>query len=205
MHYRNYVTRWGERMGDIEKAVKWAIDTANDNTHGYDQVRRNSPDFDCSSFVATALNYAGFNVPKSAYTGNLLKYLLSVGFKQVSLSAKRERGDIFLTPYKHVVLCVDSVHIVHASINEKGTTKGGKTGDQTGKEICTRKFYTPRYGWKYHLRYGGKTEQQEELDDLISDIINGKYGNGIDRKNKLESLGYNYKEIQKLVNERLKG
>lgn len=190
-------------MGDIEKAVKWAIDTANDNTHGYDQVRRNSPDFDCSSFVATALNYGGFNVPKSAYTGNLLKYLLNVGFKQVSLSAKRERGDIFLTPYKHVVLCIDSEHIVHASINEKGTTKGGKTGDQTGKEICTRKFYTPKYGWKYHLRYAGSARQ--ELDDVISDVINGKYGNGIYRKNRMESLGYNYKEIQKLVNDRLKG
>ena len=203
MHYRNYVTRWGERMGDIEKAVKWAIGIANDKSHGYDQIKRNSPDFDCSSFVATALNYGGFAVPKTAYTGNLLKYLLSVGFKQVSLSAKRERGDIFLTPYKHVVLCVDSVHIVHASINEKGTTKGGKTGDQTGKEICTRKFYTPRYGWKYHLRYASNTKQ--ELSDLISAVINGKYGNGVDRKNNLESLGYNYKEIQKLVNDRLKG
>ena len=202
MRYRNYATRWGERMGDIEKAVKWAIDIANDNAHGYDQVRRNSPDFDCSSFVATALNYGGFNVPIVAYTGNLLKHLLSVGFKQVSVSAKRERGDIFLTPYKHVVLCVDSEHIVHASINEKGTTKGGKTGDQTGKEICTRKFYTPKYGWKYHLRY---CSTKQELDQLISDVISGKYGNGIARKNRLESLGYNYKEIQKLVNDRLKG
>lgn len=203
MHYRNYATRWGERMGDIEKAVKWAIDIANDKSHGYDQIKRNSPDFDCSSFVATALNYGGFDVPKTAYTGNLLKYLLGAGFKLIiSAHEKRERGDIFLTPYKHVVLCIDSERIVHASINEKGTTKGGKTGDQTGKEICTRKFYTPRYGWKYHLRYGGSTK---ELDGLISDVINGKYGNGVDRKNKLESLGYNYKEIQKLVNERLKG
>lgn len=192
-----------KRMADIEKAVKWAIDTANDNTHGYDQARRNSPDFDCSSFVATALNYGGFIVPKTAYTGNLLKCLLAVGFKKIKVSEKRERGDIFLTPYKHVVICIDSERIVHASINEKGTTKGGKTGDQSGKEICTRKFYTPKYGWKYHLRYDNSVKQ--ELSKLISDIINGKYGNGIERKNRLEWLGYNYDEIQKLVNERLKG
>ena len=49
----------------------------------------------------------------------------------------------------------DSEHIVHASIDERGSTKGRKAGDQTGKEICIRKYYTPSYGWDYHLRYNG--------------------------------------------------
>lgn len=141
MHYRNYVTRWGERMGDIEKAVKWAIDISNDKSHGYDQIKRNSPDFDCSSFVATALNYGGFDVPKTAYTGNLLKYLLGAGFKLIiSAHEKRERGDIFLTPYKHVVLCIDSERIVHASINEKGTTKVEKLVTRLGRKSVQESF-----------------------------------------------------------------
>ena len=35
--------------------------------------------------------------------------------------------------------------IGHASINELGTVKGGKTGDQTGREVCTREWYNK--GW----------------------------------------------------------
>ncbi len=34
-----------------------------------------------------------------------------------------------------------SINIGHASIDENGKISGGKTGDQTGKEICIRKWY----------------------------------------------------------------
>lgn len=36
-------------------------------------------------------------------------------------------------------------------------------------------------------------------------VIKGEYGNGNERKTKLENEGYNYKEVQSLVNEILKG
>lgn len=35
---------------------------------------------------------------------------------------------------------------------------------------------------------------------IANDVIAGKYGNGLDRKNKLESLGYNYDIVQIFVN-----
>lgn len=37
-----------------------------------------------------------------------------------------EKGDIHLNKAHHVVMSVDSYNVVTASINEKGTTKGGK-------------------------------------------------------------------------------
>lgn len=37
--------------------------------------------------------------------------------------------------------------IGHSSINEKGTVKGGKKGDQTGKEVCVRDWYLHKKGW----------------------------------------------------------
>lgn len=43
-----------------------------------------------------------------------------------------------------------SVIIGHASINENGKVNGGKKGDQTGKEVCTREWYSK--DWKYVLR-----------------------------------------------------
>ena len=43
-----------------------------------------------------------------------------------------------------------SVRIGHASIDENGNATGGKAGDQTGKELCTRDWYTK--GWNVLLR-----------------------------------------------------
>lgn len=39
---------------------------------------------------------------------------------------------------------------------------------------------------------------------IVNNVIKGKYGNGAERKQKLEALGYNYEEVQKAVNEALK-
>ncbi len=49
-------------MSVIDNAVNWAIDIANDKTHGYDQTNRWGPDYDCSSFVISAWDAAGVDV-----------------------------------------------------------------------------------------------------------------------------------------------
>lgn len=167
-------------MGNIEKAVAFMIEVALDNTHGYDQTHRNAPNYDCSSLVGTALNYAGFNVSPYSWTGNLRKQLLACGFKEVPVNAKRKRGDIFLAEKRHVVMCTGSNDIVHASINEKGTTTGGKSGDQTGKEICVRGFYTPSYGWDYHFTLDDNVEETKE-DNYTGEVKATKSASYFDR------------------------
>lgn len=148
-------------MGNLNKAVSWAIGIARDDSHGYDQENRNSPDYDCSSFVGTALHNAGFPVSPYSTTRNLVPQLRAAGF--VDCKPPYKKGDIHITPGHHVVMSIDASSIVHASINEKNDITGGKTGDQTGREICTRSFYTPPYGWEYHLRYaGGKSDSSAE-------------------------------------------
>lgn len=42
------------------------------------------------------------------------------------------------------------VRIGHASMDEKSSASGGKAGDQTGKELCTRDWYAK--GWNVLLR-----------------------------------------------------
>lgn len=44
-----------------------------------------------------------------------------------------------------------AIMIGHASIDENGKIQGGKVGDQTGKEVCTRSYYVHSKGW-YLLR-----------------------------------------------------
>lgn len=190
-------------MPNINKAVKFMLDVANDNRHGYDQTNRNAPDYDCSSLVGTALHEAGFKVSPYSWTGNLRKQLLSCAFVEIPITAGRIKGDIFLSEKHHVVMCIDENNIVHASINEKGKATGGQTGDQTGKEICTRSFYTPSYGWDYHFRYiGANTEMSDllSLEMICKEVIAGKWGNGEERMKKLEDAGYKPDLVQARVN-----
>ena len=51
-------------MGDIEKTVQHMVDLANDDKHGYSQVNRYGPDYDCSSSISESLIVGGFNVSK---------------------------------------------------------------------------------------------------------------------------------------------
>lgn len=44
------------------------------------------------------------------------------------------------------------------------------------------------------------TPTKKSITEVAKDVINGKYGNGAARKQKLEAEGYNYKEVQKVVN-----
>lgn len=148
-------------MASIEKAVSWMEKIAKDNSHGYDQAHRNGPNYDCSSLIGTALNQAGFNVSKSSTTRNLENQLLKAGFEKIPVSSSRKRGDIFLAVGEHVVMCTDANNIVHASINEKGTVSGGKSGDQTGKEICVRSYYNG--GWDYHFRLKGQATSNKTV------------------------------------------
>lgn len=193
-------------MADIERAVKFMLDTANDNKHGYDQTYRNGPDYDCSSLVATALFEGGFDVNPNSWTGNIEAQLRRCGFEECK--APWRAGDVHLKRRKHIAMSVSKTGIVHASINERGEISGGKTGDQTGKEICRRKYYEYAGGWDVHLRYKGAViaESKKKTNHTVArEVISGRYGNGEERKKKLESEGYDYNIVQATVNLILNG
>ena len=121
---------WKEviRMSKVDTYTDYMIAIANDNSHGYSQINRGgNPDFDCSSLVGHALTKAGFNVNVNSTTRNLYKQLKRCGF--TSCSRPFQKGDIHLAVGHHVCVATDSEHIVHASIDERGTTKGRKAGD----------------------------------------------------------------------------
>lgn len=136
-------------MSIIEKAVVWALGIAADTSHGYDQTNRWGPDYDCSSFVISAYKAAGLPLT-ATYTGNMKYDFLRHGFVQV-LDGSLKRGDVLLHERNHTALYIGGNQLVHASINEKGTIKGGQAGDQTGGEICIRGYYN--YPWDCVLRY----------------------------------------------------
>lgn len=157
------------RQETINKAVAWATGIAEDPAHGYDQANRWSPDFDCSSFIITAWNEAGVPVKAAgaSYTGNMYFSFLHCGFRdatnEVNLAtgAGLQKGDVLLNKANHTEMCIGSNRVVKASINEKGSTTGGMTGDQTGREIYIGSYYN--YPWDCVLRFNGaETEKPKE-------------------------------------------
>ena len=178
----------------IESAVNWAVKIANDNSHGYDQNSRWGPNYDCSSLVISAFEQAGCKVKSggATYTGNMKSVFLRYGFSDVtskialSTGMGLKRGDVLLNTTHHTALVVEDggKTIVNASINEKGKTTGGKSGDQTGREIYTRGYYN--YPWNVVLRYNESsstatseaTSTQEDNDYSLSDSF-GTGGNTV--------------------------
>ena len=171
----NACSIFGSQDNDaITKAVAWAIDIANDSSHGYSQINRWGPDYDCSSFVISAWQYAKVPVKTNGatYTGDMYNVFVATGFtdvtSQINLSTGSglQKGDVLLdtskhynsrgelTSHGHTALYIGNGKIVQAQMDEKGGTRGDTPGDQYGAEIDVRP-YAGAWGWGSVLRYSG--------------------------------------------------
>lgn len=174
-------------MSIIEKAVNWIISIANDNTHGYDQGSRWSPDYDCSSLVISAWKQAGVNLT-CTYTGNMYANMVNKGFSditsQVNLATGSglARGDVLLNVSSHTAMYIGNGQICEATGNENGGITGGQTGDQTGREICINSYRN--YPWNYVLRYvaedsGSRETQSENTTSTDKDTYTVQAGDSL--------------------------
>ena len=168
-------------MSKIQAAMDWAVSIASDSSHGYDQNSRWGPDYDCSSLVISAWEHAGVPVKTNGatYTGNMKSVFLKTGFRDVTAQVNRatgaglQAGDVLLHEQNHTALYLGDGMLVQASINEKGTIKGGAAGDQTGREIYVRSYYD--YPWDCVLRYGvGVAENATTTTVSKTETVNTK-------------------------------
>lgn len=142
------------RTRRVDSYVNWALDKADDNSHGYDQYHRWGPNYDCSSLVISALRAAGISTGGASYTGNMVGNLS--GFKVTKVSHDQFgllRGDILLNSTHHTGIYIGEGMMVAARESEDGGITG-KSGDQTGHEIERQEVYD--FPWNYILRYVGE-------------------------------------------------
>lgn len=168
----------------VEGAVRWAINIANDNSHGYDQRNRwGNPDYDCSALVISAFQQAGIPLKSAGanYTGNIYDAARSVGFADVTGGVNRanadgmRRGDILLSRGHHTAIYIGNGQVVQASSNEHGGITGGRPGDQNGREIWVTRYYN--FPWTDVLRYAKFKNGIGKIlpSDLVPAFANGGF------------------------------
>lgn len=155
----------------VENAVVWAIDIANDDSHGYDWDERTGPtDYDCSGLVNSAFAQAGFDVTPSWTTLDMRAGYEAIGFTVYGPEAANnmsflQRGDILLQDEYHTAIYIGNGQQVAAHINENGEVYDGEPGDQTGYEICVSGYEVYQYpsagvyGWSCVLRYNEPVQE----------------------------------------------
>lgn len=99
----------------------------------------------------------------------------------------------------NVIECTGSFGggIVYSYVAKTGARYSFKGGTRSG-------------AWTHHglmtkwVSYPKITNEKKTNEQIAREVIDGKWGNGIERKTRLQSAGYNYTEIQSLVNQLLK-
>ena len=166
----------------IERAVQWAIDTADDDSHGYSQANRwGNPDYDCASFVISAFRSVGFELRNAVHCGNMKQPFIDEGFEwipssQIDLSTSKylKRGDILLNTRSHTEIYIGDNMQVGAHEGTYDDYDLNDPGDSTGREICPVK-YNNWSNWEGILRY--KAEDPINIgDDFYATIINNSTG-----------------------------
>lgn len=153
-----YTEKKGQIAKDIAQAIRntygkasgggdylqWAIDIANDDSHGYSQANRyGNPDYDCSSLVWYSLvDGAGFDPNQLGGAAFSIPFMPSIlknaGFTEYPYKgeADLQPGDILLRT-NHTEIYAGNSQTVGAHSAENGG-KFGEGGDQTGREIDIR-------------------------------------------------------------------
>lgn len=157
-------------MGKIDDYIEYMMELVTNPKHGYDQIHRWGPDYDCSSSIITAVqNGAGIPVKDAGatYTGNMRKAFEKCGFLAIPCNKGMptlSRGDILLNEKYHTAMFIGGGKVAQFSSNENGRATGGQTGDQTGRESGTMPLYNYSKGWDYVLRY------EEKKEDVIVNV-----------------------------------
>lgn len=170
-------------QSSIDKVVQWAIDTANDDTHGYSQAydrRWGTPDYDCASFVICAYRSVGFKLSNAAHCGNIKDEFMKEGFQWIpntqidmSTSAQLKPGDVLLRISGHTEIYIGDNKQCGAHDDYDGNVRG----DTYGNEVCPY-TYSNRSNWSGVLRY----PVDKPLDigtDFYATIVNNSTGKAV--------------------------
>ena len=197
---------------NIEQAINKGMELKNRNIRYSMYGSRIGTDgtADCSGFIYTCLVSGGAKplnyIPN---TDSLHSFLVNNGFKLIAESSEwqAKRGDIVIFGKKgqsggakgHVVLFIEQYKVIHCTYKSESANGIYVESDNVA---CPYNWYF----YVYRLRNTSQNDRSSQpsnndnyIDSIVKDVINGKFGNGSQRKENL----YNF--VQSRVNNILKG
>ena len=179
---------------------------------------------DCSSGVAAIVKGAGYRlgidalkkVSTACYTGNLRAALKAAGFevltenKYLTSDAYLLEGDILLNDNAHVATNLTTgskaseTSAPSKSINEVAKEvvngKWGNGSDRTNRLTAAGYDAKAVQNEVNRILKGNASAPSKSINEVAKEVINGKWGNGSDRTNRLTAAGYDAKTVQNEVN-----
>jgi hypothetical protein len=164
----------------------------------------------CATFVSAVAIKIGYTdiIPTECSCQKMIDLFKSKGAWAEDESRTPAPGDIIFYDWQDSGAGDNKGNSDHVGIVEK--VSGGNITVIEGNYSEAVKRRTLSVNGKYIRGYGVPKYDKEttgtsgkSIIDIAKEVIAGKWGNGTDRKNRLEAAGYNYKEVQAKVNELL--
>ena len=128
----------------INKVVTWAVNIANDDSHGYVYGGKGPTNYDCSGFIWAAYNTNGLSSLSYATTSNMKSTYSSYGFVDVTHSINLSTGEGLLAG--DILLNKSGGHVdMYIGNGQRVGAHSSKTG-----------IYVDNYGWNqsgYNNKY----------------------------------------------------
>ena len=161
----------------------------------------------CAVFISWLFRGDQSLCPRTASCVNMLAW-----FEQKRQIVKKpQAGDIVFFKYSTNSRRTNHVGLV-VSVSDDGRTintiegNTSVTNQDNGGKVMQRNRYNHIVAYA-RPRYEGTqndTTDRKSNEEIAKEVIDGKWGVGAERKRRLIQAGYDYKEIQKIVNDMLR-
>lgn len=167
----------------------------------------------CATFVSAVGITAGLSaiILRECGCGKMIELYKAAGRWQENDAYVPSAGDVIFYDWQdtgkgdntgnpdHVgIVCSVSNNIIKVIEGNKNNAVGYRDLAVNGKYI--RGYGLPNYASMATAEETKKPEATKSVADVAKEVKNGKWGNGAERKQRLEAAGYNYAEVQAAVN-----
>ena len=159
----------------------------------------------CATFVSAVAIKLGYTsiIPTECSCQNMIDLFKKAGIWVENENRTPKAGDIIFYDWEDSGKGDAKGWSDHVGIVEK--VSGGKITVIEGNYSNAVKRRTISVNGKYIRGYGvpkydKETTAKKSINAIAKEVIAGKWGNGADRQKRLEKAGYNYREVQKVVN-----
>lgn len=191
---------------------KFIIDTYNGHKPLARGYKVKYTDAWCATFVSAVAIAQGATaiIPTECGCGQMIELFKSLGCWVETDSYVPSPGDVIFYDWDDNGSGENKGYPEHVGIIQKVSGSAlyvieGNYGDSVKvRRLAVNGKYIRGYGIpKYSKKIEVELTPAKSLVEIAKEVINGKWGNGADRKNKLEAAGYNYKAVQEEVNKQL--